>query len=190
GLEVNGTRRLRDGDDRANAAAVELKVWDQLIGGDGIGTAVALAPTGKNPTLWASVQQSRRFCRPRARDCGKATRVERGTERSNWPSINLASVLPSGDGEPFAIRYADLGDGWVLSASNQNLWRFRPTDNDAVQFARLTTGPNPTITGCGSTAARSIRGIGPTASPPYTLDGVTARLYGLPLGGGCFAVVT
>ena len=190
GLQDNGTRWLLNGDNEAIFTSVELKVWDQLIGGDGIGTAVALDPTGKNPTLWASVQQSRRFCRPRARDCGKATRVERGTERSNWPSISLNSVLPSGDGEPFFMRYADLGDGWVLSATNQNLWRFRPTENDAVQFARLTTGPNPTITGCGSTVGRTIRGIAPTASPPYTLDGVTARLYGLPLNSGCFAIVT
>ena len=192
GLQDNGTRWLLNGDNEAIATSVELKVWDQLIGGDGIGTAVALDPTGKNPTLWGSVQGSRRFCRPRARDCGKATRVERGTERSNWLNVNNP-VLPSGDSEPFFIRYADLGDGWVLSASSLNLWRFRPTDNDAVQIARLTTPAqtgNPSITGCGSAAARTIRGIGPTASPQYTLDGVPARLYGLPLNGGCFAVVT
>src|SRR5439155_22480399 len=61
-----------------------------------------------------------------------------------------------------------------------------------VQLARLTTSPAgvPSITGCGSTVARTIRGIGPTASPQYTLDGVPARLYGLPLNSGCFAVVT
>jgi hypothetical protein len=192
GLQDNGTRWLMNGDNQ-EIFSVELKVWDQLIGGDGIGTAVALDPTGKNPTLWASgsVQPSRRFCRPRSRDCGKATRLERGTERNNWPAVSLASALiPLGDGEPFFTRYADLGDGWVLSASNQNLWRLRSTETDSVQFARLTTGVNPTITGCGSTAARNIRGIGPTASPQYTLDGVTARLYGLPLNGGCFAIVT
>jgi len=187
GLQDNGTRWLLNSDDEGIATSVELKVWDQLIGGDGIGTAVALDPTGKNPTLWASVQGSRRFCRPRARDCGKATRVERGTERSNWLALQ-----PLGDVEPFFIRYADLGDGWVLSASNQNLWRFRPTDDDAVLSVRLTTSPPgvPSITGCGSTAARTVRGIGPTASPQYTLDGVSARLYGLPLNSGCFAVVT
>src|SRR5205823_3824788 len=96
---------------------------------------------------------------PTITGCGTAaarTRSEKGTERSNWLSITIpSSVLPPGDGEPFFMRYADLGDGWVLSATNQNLWRFRPTDNDAVQFARLTSGPNPTITGCGTAAART-----------------------------------
>ncbi|MFT3917490.1 MAG: hypothetical protein QM704_26420 [Anaeromyxobacteraceae bacterium] len=186
GLQDNGTRWALNTDNEVISTSVELKVWDQLIGGDGIGTAVALDPAGRNPVLWASVQQSRRFCRPRARDCGVPTRIERGTERTNWVSISLAGVLPAGDGEPFFIRYADLGDGWVSSVTNQNVWRFRPNENDQVSFSRLTNG----ITGCGSATNRTIRGIGPTVLTNATVDGVPARLYGLPLNGGCAAIVT
>src|SRR5207237_2516548 len=44
--------------------------------------------------------------------------------------------------------------------------------------------------GCGTPAVRSTRAGGPVASPfTYMINGVPSRVYGLPLAGGCFAVV-
>jgi hypothetical protein len=59
---------------------------------------------------------------------------------------------------------------------------------------RLTTSPPPAnpggYVGCGTTNVRSIRAGGPSASPfTYMIGGVASRVYGLPLSGGCFAII-
>jgi hypothetical protein len=61
-------------------------------------------------------------------------------------------------------------------------------------ITRLTTSPPPPnpggFFGCGTPAARTIRAGGPIASPfTYTIHGRPSRVYGLPLSGGCYAVV-
>src|SRR5262249_40979891 len=84
--------------------------------------------------------------------------------------------------------------GSVISNSNFNLWKIAPIAGNQSRITRLTTSPPPAApggyVGCGTTAVRSIRAGGPTASPfTYMVNGVPSRVYGLPLAGGCFAVI-
>jgi hypothetical protein len=82
----------------------------------------------------------------------------------------------------------------VITNSNFNLWKISALPGNVPVIKRLTTSPPPAdpggYFGCGTTAARSIRAGGPTASPfTYMINGVPSRVYGLPLTGGCFAVI-
>ena len=118
-----------------------------------------------------------------------------GTELRSWYAAN--PPLPPGDANGgFSVRYAPLYDeaGSVITNSNFNLWKITTTPGNVSVIRRLTTSPPPPAqggyVGCGTTGARSIRAGGPTASPfTYSINGVPSRVYGLPLSGGCFAVI-
>jgi photosystem II stability/assembly factor-like uncharacterized protein len=208
GLQDNGTRFRLLADDTFISDALAQN-WDQVIGGDGIGTAVTRDPRGQNPTVWASVQNSFRYCSPRSRDCAKATRIEGGGEFSNYRTATAPAVtgipVPSAtnpaattsDAPPFFVRYSAVNDenSSVAVATNYNLWRVRISpQTDAASFTRLTPNnlivPNLLVNGSPVTSAVAIRGLGPYTSPhTYEVGGVPARLHGLPLGSGFSGVV-
>jgi len=195
GLQDNGTR-FRVSQTEAYLSNFP-KAWNQIQGGDGFGAAVASDSKGTNITTWGVANGGRRFCRPQAGiECSRATRVINGAEVRAWYPANPA--LPPGDANGgFAVRYAPLYDdaGSVITNSNFNLWKISTVPGNVANITRLTTSPPPPAqggyVGCGSTAVRSIRAAGPQASPfTYTIGGKPSRVYGLPLSGGCFAVVT
>lgn len=185
GLQDNGTR-FRLIDDENFIFDINTQNWDQISGGDGIGTAVANDPRGRNPVYWISVQSQHKYCRPRAHDCSRATRIENGSEISNWTRV--APSLPSGDSLPFSIRYSPLNDeaSTVLAISTQNLYRITVDPvSDRAAYTRIT--PSGIVV---AGATRSTRGLGVTASPhTYTINGQPARVYGLPLSSGASAVL-
>lgn len=188
GLQDNGTR-FRLIEDEAFIADWDLQNWDQIRGGDGIGTAVAGNDRGQNPVYWISVQSQWMYCQPRLRDCSRATRIENGVETPNYRLTRLPNgVLPTGDSYPFMIRYTPTFDAQssVIASTTWNLWKLSVDPvSDLPSFTRLT--PNG-ISVAG--AVRAPRGLGATASPhTYTVDGVPARIYGVALSSGASALV-
>ncbi|MBF5041222.1 hypothetical protein FGE12_02405 [Aggregicoccus sp. 17bor-14] len=185
GLQDNGTR-FRLVDDESFVFDFDLQNWDQIIGGDGIGNAVANDSRGQNPVYWASVQSSWRFCVPRLRDCSRPTRLENGVEKSNWRAFTTS--FPAGDGIPFLVRYGALNDdnGSVVANSSLNVYRIRVDPlNETPVFTRMTPA-GFTVAG----SVRGTRGNGPIVSPySYTVDGVPARIYGVPLSSGGSAII-
>jgi hypothetical protein len=192
GLQDNGTR-FRVSQTESYLSAFP-KAWNQIQGGDGFGAAVSNDSKGMNITTWGVANGGRRYCRGTI-ECSRATRVENGAELRSWYPAN--PPLPAGDANGgFSVRYVPLYDdaGSVITNSNFNLWRVHTVPGNVAVITRLTTATPPPApggyTGCGSTAVRSIRAAGPQASPfTYDIDGVPSRVYGLPLAGGCFAVV-
>ena len=104
GLQDNGTRYRADPKDPS--------VFNQPVGGDGIGATVHVASSGT--TYWGSVQFSHVFCQPGPTvDCADGI---------NWlgvdpvlavpaepPSTRVAIQDPSGeDSEPFLVHYANV----------------------------------------------------------------------------------
>ncbi|HEX2689281.1 MAG TPA: hypothetical protein VHN14_21815 [Kofleriaceae bacterium] len=194
GLQDNGTR-FRVSPTEAYLSNLP-KAWNQIQGGDGFGAAVASDSKGTNVTTWGVANGGRRFCRVSAGiECSRATRVVNGIELRSWYPAN--PPLPAGDANGgFAVRYAPLYDaaGSVITNSNFNLWKISTLPGNVPVITRLTTSPPPAAPGgymgCGTTNVRSIRAGGPAASPfTYNINGVPARVYGLPLSGGCFAVI-
>lgn len=194
GLQDNGSR-FRVSQTQAYLSNLP-KAWNQIQGGDGFGTAIASDTKGTNVTAWAVANGGRRFCRVSAGiECSRAARVVNGAEVRSWYAAN--PPLPAGDANGgFAVRYAPLYDdaGSVITNSNFNLWRMTTVPGNIAVITRLTTSPPPAApggyVGCGTPGVRSIRAGGPTASPfTYTINGAPSRVYGLPLSGGCFAIV-
>jgi hypothetical protein len=194
GLQDNGTR-FRVSQTEAFLSNFP-KAWNQIQGGDGFGAAVSSDTKGTNVTVWGVANGGRVFCRPQAGvECSRATRVVNGIEQRSW--LRATPVLPTGDANGgFAVRYAPLYDdaGSVITNSNFNLWRMSTIPGNQAVITRLTTSPPPPnpggYLGCGTATVRSIRAAGPSASPfTYMINGVPSRVYGLPLSGGCYAVV-
>jgi hypothetical protein len=194
GMQDNGTR-IRVSTTEAYLSSLPM-AWNQIQGGDGFGAAVSNNSTGGNVTTWGVANGGRVFCRAGAGlECTRATRVVNDIEVRSY--YRATPVLPTGDlNGGFAVRYWPLYDaaGSVITNSNFNLWKMTPVPGNQVVITRLTTSPPPPnpggYVGCGTTAARSIRAGGPIASPfTYTINGTPSRVYGLPLSGGCFAVV-
>ena len=195
GMQDNGTR-IRISQTEAYLSNFPM-AWNQIQGGDGFGAAVSNNTFGGNTTTWGVANGGRVFCRAGAGlECTRATRVVNDVEVRSY--YRAAPVLPPGDANGgFAVRYWPLFDaaGSVITNSNFNLWKMSPIPGNQVVITRLTTSPPPPnqggYVGCGTTNVRSIRAGGPIASPfTYTINGTPSRVYGLPLSGGCFAVVT
>ncbi|HWO24121.1 MAG TPA: hypothetical protein VNO30_35505 [Kofleriaceae bacterium] len=194
GLQDNGTRvRVSHTEDYLSSYP---KAWNQVQGGDGYGTAVATDTKGTNVTLWGVANGRRIFCRPQAGiECSRATRVVNGSEFRSW--YDAQPTLPTGDTNgTFSTRFASVYDAEssVVTNSTYNLWKMSALPGNIPMIRRLTTSPPPAApggyVGCGTTGVRSIRAGGPTVSPfTYMIGGVPSRVYGLPLSGGCFAVL-
>ena len=194
GMQDNGTRI------RISATEAYLsnytKAWNQIQGGDGFGTAVSSDTKGQNVTAWGVANGSRVFCRAGAGvDCTRATRTMKGAEVRNW--YRATPSLPTGDANGgFAVRFWPTYDAAasVVTNSNFNLFKISTNPGNTATITRLVTNPPPAnpggYIGCGTTAVRSIRAAGPQGSPfTYTINGTPSHVYGLPLSGGCFAVV-
>jgi hypothetical protein len=172
GLQDNGTR-WRLVNDQSFIADFNPANWDQVVGGDGIGAAVASDTNGQNQVYWISVNGSRRFCVPRVSDCSQATTIQNGVEIANWRGPGSPGVP-----DPFLIRYDTLGDdtAGVASASNESarLWTVDPVSL-LPSLRIIVPGPLPT-----DGTPRTIRGMGLRVSPyRYTVNGVgNARIYG------------
>jgi hypothetical protein len=172
GLQDNGSR-WRLVADESFIADFNPGNWDQVVGGDGLGAAVASDTNGQNQVYWISVNGTRRFCVPRAWDCSQATRIQNGVETPNWRNPGSPGVS-----DPFLIRYDPLGDdsGAVASASNESarLWTVDPV---SLLASVRTVVPGPIVV---DSTPRTIRGMGLRVSPyRYTIDGVpNSRIYG------------
>jgi hypothetical protein len=194
GMQDNGTR-FRVSQTEAFLSDFP-KAWNQITGGDGYGTAVASDRKGTNVTVWGVANGTRFFCRPEAGiECSRATRVVNGAEVRSWYAAR--PTLPRGDSNGgFAVRFAPLYDdaGSVITNSTFNLFKISTVPGNVAVITQLTTSP-PTAApggyvGCNTPTVRSIRAGGPSASPfTYNVNGTPSRIYGLPLSGGCFAVV-
>ena len=200
GLQDNGTRwRAHD------------STFNQVVGGDGFGTALTYDSTGQS-VAWQSVYTGgpgdRNFCRdgelrhtsnlltepnddtttlagPVVVSCNTATfKDTTGTGYVTWTPTDMPSA--NNDSDPFVIRYASVVNdpaGAVLTASIFNVWRLTVDANGVFAPTNLTPGDQLLKVG------RGIRGNGPVASPAtYTVNGKSARLYGVPTGGGRFFV--
>jgi hypothetical protein len=194
GLQDNGTR-FRVSQTEAYLSDLP-KAWNQIQGGDGYGATVSNDARGTNTTAWGVANGGRVMCRAGAGlECSRATRVVNGIEFRTW--VRVAPPLPPGDANGgFSVRFAPLYDdaGSVISNSNFNLFKIVPGAANTTTITRLTTSPPPPAQGgyfgCGSTIARSIRAGGPAVAPStHMINGVSSRVYGLPLSGGCFAVI-
>ncbi|HEV7557413.1 MAG TPA: hypothetical protein VGO00_18225 [Kofleriaceae bacterium] len=194
GLQDNGSR-IRVSQTEAYLSNFP-KAWNQIQGGDGFGTAVASDQNGTNMSVWAVANGGRVYCRPQAGvDCTRATHTVNDAEIRSW--ARATPQLPPGDANGgFAVRFAPLYDvaGSVITNSNFNLFKMSTLPGDVAVIKRLVTNPPPAnpggYVGCGTATARSIRAGGPTASPfTYTINNTPSRIYGLPLSGGCFAIV-
>lgn len=189
GLQDNGTRW------RQNEFAAGT--FDQIIGGDGIGTAVAADSAGQNPLFFASVEFGHFYCNPRKRQCGNATAVDPALgEIPNWFFVDDSPVLSSlNDGDPFFVRYAPLGDafGTVLVSSTYNVLKLNVDQNDnfGYQAVSANIGPTSTAAGSGTFHGHVVRGLGVQVAPAtYTIGGKPSRIYGAVLSGGAFAVAS
>jgi hypothetical protein len=192
GLQDNGTR-FRVSQTESYLSPFPM-AWNQIQGGDGYGAAVASDSKGGNITSWGVANGGRRYCRG-ALECSRAVRVINGAEVRAWYPAN--PVLPAGDANGgFSVRYQPIYDdaASVITNSNFNLWKISTVAGNQAVITRLTTATPPAApggyVGCGTPGVRSIRAGGPTASPfLYNVNGVQSRVYGLPLSGGCFAIV-
>jgi hypothetical protein len=193
GAQDNGTR-IREAENERNAI-VYPNVYDQITGGDGTGgdgtgDAISSDAFGQNVTYWGSVQQSRRTCKPRLKDCNQPTHYEDdGREIANWKTISLGTASP--DGEPFVERYSPTFDanGSVISYTNRTVVRLFTDINDQTFLSRLTPAAATGVVIGGS--IRTHRGV-PYAMPitTATLAGKAARIYGLATsGGGSYLII-
>lgn len=170
GLQDNGTR-FRDLD----PAMGKPTTFNQVVGGDGIGTALA-RPTGlANPVFWGSLPGTRMRCTTGAVACSQGS--------AGWTRIPALAVNP--DTEPFLMRYSAVeGDttGAVISASTFNVYKlyYTGTTQTSVKLTSASFTPR----------TRNV-----VASPFVHTDcgaagGQTCRLYGVALTGGNFSVGT
>jgi len=180
GFQDLGTRfRLthKEAIDVSNVA----KTFDQIIGGDGIGCAVATGADGQNPVYWASVEFGRYFCRPEARDCSRSTTIVDGVERDNYVFAPVpSSQMPAGDGEVFLERFSPTYDAQssVLAATATHAWKITVDANDRVTYTQLTQG------------ALNIQNQSIYAAPwTYDIGNKAARVYGIVTSGGRFGAI-
>lgn len=166
GLQDNGTR-FRD-------AVSDPTVFNQVIGGDGIGTAANNNGSSgtTNEIYWSSNPGGpRSFCKPATTNCNVG---------GNWSSSTIPFPKHGNtDSEPFLIHVsAVLGDAnsSVITHTNQNVWR--TTFSGAATWTRLTPA------GFTNNVIRNVH----AAPQVFTVGGASKRLYGLALSGGMFAI--
>jgi hypothetical protein len=204
GLQDNGTRwRAHD------------STYNQIVGGDGFGTALSYDATGQS-VAWQSVYTGgpgdRSFCRdnelrhssnlqtepnddvtainpPVVVSCNTATfKDTTGLGYVTWTPTDLpfpSNPDGSADQDPFVIRYAAVNDAAGSVLTASTFNIWRLTVDAAGVFAPVNLTPGDLLFNAG----RAFRGNGPVASPAtYTVNGKSARLYGAPTGGGRFLV--
>jgi hypothetical protein len=177
GLQDNGTR-IRDLDPMLGKPTT----FNQMLGGDGIGTALVRGPAGVGTVLFGSTEFDWWMCQDTPVNCS--------TDLSKWtnPNLNIAS---NNDPAPFFVRYSAIdGDatGGVLTATTNALFKLF-FNNAKLTSKRLS----PAQSGTTPPHGFSIRNL--YASPFVHTDcgaagGQMCRLYGVAGSGGSFAVFT
>ncbi|MFL5358663.1 hypothetical protein [Archangium sp.] len=174
GLQDNGTR-FRD-------SKTASTTFNQVVGGDGIGSAVVQVPG--DTTYWASVQFSPRLCDPDQYDCNVG---------SNWfrydPTLD-GPLACAGDSVPFLVHLANVptatastGAG-VLLSTTLGVYRYKgdpfvsPDPWEELGSRTKTDGTGV----CAPTGSSQRNFLLPSA----TVDGV----YGVPMSGGRFRVTS
>ena len=170
GLQDNGTRF------RANPA--QPSVFNQPIGGDGIGATVHTASSGT--TYWGSVEFGHLFCQPSATvDCANGNNWfeveptispntgERDEEEAEEARERAAQLDPSHeDVEPFFIRYANVetdttGQSVLANSTDQVFVATATTDPaNPIAWVALSQDFTSQQTGVSNvTASRTIPGL-------------------------------
>ncbi len=148
--------------------ATKPTVFNQVLGGDGIGSAVNKGNTGE--WIWASIQNTVAYCHASAKNCNVGA-------NGVW---NRLSAL-GGEGIPFLVRYSPIqtdptGAG-VLVVSNNSIFKSAQTGTtgaaaDQLTFTRVGASFSP----------RAARNVFASQNIP--------NLYGVALSGGRFAVTS
>jgi len=183
GLQDNGTRLRSD--------PARPSVFDEVLGGDGIGATVHAATSGT--TYWGSSQFTRLYCQPARGSCADGARWQFTPALAGDPSEAVAA--PRGDEDPFAIHYADVvtdatgpsvlthsigqvfvaidgpGSGLAWQAISQDV------SGDGIYLTNVAA--SSTIPGLyGAAAASGFRGSGPSPVPFYvTAQGATPSTW-------------
>ncbi|MEO7734970.1 MAG: hypothetical protein ABIY55_28710, partial [Kofleriaceae bacterium] len=180
GLQDNGTRLRHD--------PARPSVFDEVIGGDGIGATLHVATSGT--TYWASLQGTRLFCQVAAVDCANT---------NSWQSLPAVPGDPADepvprDSEPFSIHYANVetdtdgqsvlthsvGQVFVAAATASGLaWQAISQDVSPDEIYLTNVAASSTIPGLyGASAASGFRGSGPSPVPFYvTAQGNTPSIW-------------
>ncbi|HEX9102850.1 MAG TPA: hypothetical protein VF997_11635, partial [Polyangia bacterium] len=177
GLQDNGTR-FRDLDPTMGKPTT----FNQVVGGDGIGTALVRGPAGVGTVFFGSLPTSRTMC--------TGTAVACSTDYTAWNPFPLTLSGPN-DADPFFVRYSVIdGDaqGGFLTATTNALFRIF-YNGTTLTSKRLS----PNQTGTTPPHGFAVRNV--IASPFVHTDcgatgGKTCRLYGIAGTGGNFAVFT
>lgn len=163
GEQDNGTR-FRD-------ATTDPTVFNQVIGGDGIGATTNNNGSGGNQIYWAvNPGGPRSSCKPSAtKNCNVG---------GAWSAFTM-SKLPGGDTEPFLIHFSPL-----LSETNSSV--LTHTDLNVYRIGFTTMSGKP-VKITSANLANHIRNV--HAAPQTFLNGISVkRLYGVALSGGNFAI--
>jgi hypothetical protein len=174
GLQDNGTR-FRDSKESPTT-------FNQVVGGDGIGAAVAQVPG--ETTYWASTQYRPRTCDPDKMDCNAGHNWRRNDPTLDGP----LTCAPYGDAPQFFTRLtpirsatAETGAG-VLYITTIGVYRFvgDPYVDDGRKWQLLG---NPTLlNGLGGCSSRVLRNV----FASLTVDG----LYGVATNGGRYRITS
>src|SRR6185312_4781998 len=175
GLQDNGTR-FRD----LNATMGKPTTFNQVIGGDGIGTALARGPGNAN-AYWSSLPSTRMVC-----TTDPVTTCSQGTGWAQGPDFSNGTIDP----EPFMMRYSAIeGDpaGSLITATTYRVYKmnYDGSTTAAISPAMASATSAPPLGGL-------VRNV---VASPYVhtncgTGGQTCRLYGVATSGGGFAVLT
>ena len=167
GLQDNGTRF------RTNPATPT--VFNQPVGGDGIGATVHASSSGT--TYWASVEFGRMFCRPAMNDCAEGQSWidataglpvhEPDSPEEIQKDIDYArGLLSADDAEPFFVHYAnvetDTTGQSVLTHTDGRIWVAALAANGSATWTAISqdlTAQNPPRKLSNVTASRTIPGL-------------------------------
>ncbi len=176
GLQDNGTR-FRDLDPTLGKPTT----FNQVIGGDGIGTALARGPANAN-VYWSSLPSQRMLCKT-----DPVTTCSQGTGWASGPNLANGTIDP----EPFLMRYSVIdGDasGSLLTATTYRVYKlnFDGSVKTALTAAKASAAAAPPLGG----VVRNVQASPFTHTNCGAAGGQTCRLYGIALSGGGFVVLT
>ena len=179
GLQDNGTR-FRETNPDPVTQLPQSTTFNQILGGDGVASVLAYA--GSSQIFWASFPfgDPLAYCRQSPTNNCNAGGV--GTTGATWTPARLN--LPSGDAEPFLVKYALLdGDpnGALLTATNFNVFKINSNPSGNPSAVRISTAIPPSVGPF--PMGYAIRNV--WAAPKIYSDGSGSfRLYGAALSAG------
>ncbi|MDB4970105.1 MAG: hypothetical protein JWN44_5794 [Myxococcales bacterium] len=173
GLQDNGTR-FRDLDPTLGTPTG----FNQVVGGDGIGTAL-VRPTGVNGGVvyFGSLPSQRTVCQDTAVHCSQGT---------GWAGA-LSFANGTTDPEPFFMRYSPVEEdttGAVLTSTTYHVFKMFYSGT-TLSSTRLT---DPAVAGTPGPLGGIVRNVFAAAPIYKDAANVSFRVYGAALSGGKFAV--